>query len=427
VAALGVSEGREGTSPPEPGAGHLRCREGGGDTTVGGWARWAAGTAIAALLLGCTATGTPIVDDPVSGASEPSPAAPAAPEPAPQAAGTADPPGVPDAVPAGGSAAILTVDLLLADDGQPLDDPRLFWVMTPVGELPGEAVVEGPDVARLWTEEGELLAQSVVEGYEMTPDCEPGATCRSQRGLHAALVVPSDAEQAHRLEVLVEGEQVVELHRGDDVSFAELDVPAAGELTPPVTVRWRATGGEVTARLVPEPGASPQGGATALELGGPPQGSLQLEQQHLYPGPGAVLELVVMDGLAFDHVRLGPYRSAVPLAVEWLVMIDGEPIEELGTLVHDPRRWAYLRRDVQVLVSTPGGGYRSGTDLVRARWVSDRDGDLTEVNLDPAPDLYLPSYQLRPGRHVLTLSLEVDTIEGPASHTVQLDLEVLEP
>jgi hypothetical protein len=394
---------------------------------VGGWTRWAAGTAIAGLLLGCTATGTPTVDDPVSGAGEPSPAAPAAPEPAPQAAGTADPPGVPDGRPAGGTAAILTVDLLLADDGQPLDDPRLFWVMTSVDELPGATVVEGPDVAQLWSEEGELLARSVVEGYEMTPDCEPGATCRSQRGLHAALVVASDAERAHRLEVLVEGEAVVELHRGEDVSFAELDVPAAGELTPPVTVRWRATGGEVTARLVPEPGASQQGGATALELEGSPQGSLQLEQQHLYPGPGAVLELVVMDGLAFDHVRLGPYRSAVPLAVEWLVMIDGEPIEELGTLVHDPRRWAYLRRDVQVLVSTPGGGYRSGTDLVRARWVSDRDGDLTEVNLDPAPDLYVPSYRLRPGRHVLTLSLEVDTVEGPASHTVLLDLEVLEP
>jgi hypothetical protein len=394
---------------------------------VGGWARWAAGTAIAGLLLGCTATGAPTVDDPVSGADGPSPAAAAAPERAPQAAGTADPPGVPGAVPAGGSAAILTVDVLLADDGQPLDDPRLFWVMAPVDELPAGTVVEGPDVARLWSVEGELLSRSAVEAYELTPDCEPGATCRSQLGLHAALEVPSDAELAHRLEVLVEGEVVVELHRGGDVSFAELDVPAVGELTPPVTVRWRATGGEVTARLVPEPGASQQGGATALELGGPPQGSLQIEQQHLYPGPGAVLELVVMDGLAFDHVRLGPYRSAAPLAVEWLVMIDGEPIEELGTLVHDPRRWAYLRRDVQVLVSMPGGGYRSGTDLVRARWVSDRDGDLTEVDLDPGPDLYVPSYHLRPGRHVLTLSLEVDTVEGPASHTVQLDLEVLEP
>jgi hypothetical protein len=394
---------------------------------VGGWARRTVGIAIAGLLLGCTATGTPTVDDPTSGTGEPGPEAPAATESAPEAAGTADLPEVPGAVPDGGSAAILTVDVPLADDGQLLDDPRLFWVMTPVDELPGETASEGPDVARLWSAEGELLSRSVVEAYELTPDCEPGATCRSQLRLHAALMVPSGAERAHRLEVLVEGEVVLELHRGEDVTFAELDVPAAGELTPPVTVSWGATGGEVTARLVPEPGASQQGDATALELGGPPQGSLQIEQQHLYPGPGAVLELVVMDGLAFDHVRLGPYRSAVPLAVEWLVMIDGEPIEELGTLVHDPRRWAYLRRDVQVLVSMPGGGYRSGTDLVRARWVSDRDGDLTEANLDPAPDLYVPSHQLSPGRHVLTLSLEVDAVEGPDRHTVQLDLEVLEP
>jgi hypothetical protein len=123
---------------------------------------------------------------------------------------------------------------------------------------------------------------------------------------------------------VVDGDVLVEVVRGPDVAFTELDLPPAGELTPPHTIAWHANGGEVYARLIAEPGAAVSRRATSLLLAGPPEGSFVLEVRHLYPGDGAVLELAVVDGLAFDRVVAGPYRSGVPL--EWIVVADtGEP------------------------------------------------------------------------------------------------------
>jgi hypothetical protein len=368
------------------------------------------------LLVGCTsAPGAPTVEGAVAGADE---------RPSTQEA-----PGDEEAMTSGGStaddvAAVLHVDVVLDDDATVIEPPRLLWVFTSRDGLPAAPTSAGGDVARLLAADDRLLAEAPAERFEVMADCAEGASCPPRVGLSSTLTVPDGADLAARLELIVGGELLAAVDRGADVAFLELDLPEPGDLTPPATVSWRATGGEVYARLVPEPGASPQGGATSLELSGPPTGSLRIEAEHLYPGDGAVLEVVVADGLAFERVVTGPYRSAVPLPVEWRVVSDRHgPLDELEVLEHDTRQWAYLLLRVNVYISAPGGGSRSADD-VRARWISDRDGDLAEVNLEEAPDLYVPSSALTPGHHALTLHLEVDGVDGPARHTIEVALDV---
>ena len=308
---------------------------------------------------------------------------------------------------------VLAVHAAIEDGGPRLRD--LVWNAIAAEDLAqfqaaGDAR-EGQGTATLTDAEGRSLAESPAE---VMHDSGGGVS------VSAYLLVPEDAQRAERLHIELDDGGELTVERDGDVDL-ELDLPAPGPLADDATVSWRASAGTVEGRWLV--GAVDLAGASEPAVHGA-SGTTGVGGASL-PADGGWLLLVASHGLAFDLEVAGPYLhpdgGATP--VEWRVLfVDGD-IEDLDVLeipAHEPA-W---HENPTVWVLPPGGGDVHPDDI-EGTWTSDRQGDLDEVNMASAPELWLEPADLLPGDHVWTLHLDAELPDGStASHEVRIDVRV---
>jgi hypothetical protein len=261
------------------------------------------------------------------------------------------------------------------------------------------------------TAEGDVVAEGPVEVME---DSFGGVSVSSY------LIVDEGAESVDRLELELDDGPGLAVQREEEVML-ELDVPPPGTLDPKATISWSTSSGTAEARwLMGSAGLDGDGdpevyGATGTATFGSPS----------LPAEGGWLVVVASDGLAFDLVLVGPYHAseATGSPVEWRVFLEGEEVEDGDTLrVPLADETWYARADVWVL--PPGGGDVDPADI-DATWTSDRQGDLSDINMQDAPTVWLYTEDLVEGAHTWTLHLEAPLPRGgTATHELHLDVTV---
>ena len=346
------------------------------------------------------------------------------PEPADEPAGTVDAPEETERAPSEEASqdhpdfvAVLRVNGTHREDGS-LDLRSTTWqAMSPADashpELTGDAV-DGEGTATLTDADGQVLAEAPVQVRETIGHTTDGSF--SESSVTATLLVEEGYGQADHLRLELDDGTSATLEGEDDVDLVLHEVPEPGPVDPDATVSWEASTGTVEGRWLSgsgEPVLTGRSGSEALgRLGLPPQGDW--------------LVLVASEGLSVVIDVAGPYEpvEGEEQPAEWHVHVDGERIDEVGPVVIRSSETSWFSRVNVVLI--PPGGADVPPDDIEATWISDVQGDLTDLNRDPGPSLRLNAQDLESGEHVWTLSLRADLGDGEVyTHEEQVRVEVL--